>query len=255
MKTSYKAYCLDLDGTVYRGTEPIQAAKNFIDRLYERGVNPYFITNNSSATQQQIQLKLASFGINTDADQIMTSAIATAKYCKEEYSGGTVQIIGGLGLKEALLAEGFKIVEDHADIVVVGIDRQVSYKKLSDACLAIRSGAQFIATNADKAIPTEKGLEPGNGSFVKLIEYSTERKPIVIGKPEPHMLRFIEQSKGYRKDEMVMIGDNYDTDIQAGIRFGIDTVHIEGGLTTKEEVLSKREQPTYLIRTFNDFEK
>ena len=40
-----------------------------------------------------------------------------------------------------------------------------------------------------------------------------------------------------RKEEMVMIGDNYDTDILAGIRFGIDTVHVEGGVTSKEEVL------------------
>ena len=34
-----------------------------------------------------------------------------------------------------------------------------------------------------------------------------------------------------------MIGDNYDTDIQAGIRFGIDTVHVAGGVTSREEVL------------------
>lgn len=255
MRKAYKAYCLDLDGTVYKGTEKIQAAVAFIERLQQRNIEPYFITNNSSSTLQQIQQKLASFGIKTEADYIMTSAIATAKHCADEYSGGSVQVIGELGLKQALLEKGITVVENHADIVVVGIDRQASYQKLSEACLAIRAGAKFVATNGDKAIPTEKGLEPGNGSFVKLIEFSTGQQPVIMGKPEPHMLRFIEQSKRYLKEDMVMIGDNYDTDIQAGIRFGIDTVHVAGGVTSKEELLLKEEQPTYSIRTLDDIGK
>lgn len=255
MKIDYKAYCLDLDGTVYRGTEPILAAVNFIGRLQRKGINPYYITNNSSSTQHEVQLKLESFGIETAPEFIMTSAIAAAQYCEEEYRGATIQVIGEEGIKQALRDQGFKIIDRHADVVMVGIDRQANYEKLAHACLAIRSGAKFIATNTDKAIPTERGLEPGNGSFVKLIEYSTGQKPIVIGKPEPYMLHFIKKSNGYKKEEMVMIGDNYETDILAGLRFGIDTIHVEGGVTTKEELLSKERQPTYSIQTLDDLKE
>ena len=72
------------------------------------------------------------------------------------------------------------------------------------------------------------------------MENATGKTPVFIGKPEPHMLGFIQAENGYRKEEMVMIGDNYDTDILAGIRFGIDTIHVEGGVTSREEVLDKR---------------
>ena len=249
----YKAYCLDLDGTVYRGTEPIQEAVTFIAALQENGIDPYYITNNSSSTPQQVQEKLASFGIKADAKKIMTSAIAAAKYCKEILSGSTVQMIGEQGLEEALQLEGIEIVNDHPDVVIMGIDRAVDYEKLADICLAIRSGATFIATNGDKAIPTERGLLPGNGSFVKLVEYSTGKKPIFIGKPEPQMLGYIQAEKGYKKQEMVMVGDNYDTDILAGIRYGIDTIHVEGGVTSKKDVLLKEKQPTHLLRTLGDW--
>ena len=63
------------------------------------------------------------------------------------------------------------------------------------------------------------------------------------------MSEFIQQENGYRKEEIILIGDNYDTDIQAGIRFGIDTIHVAGGVTFLEEVLLKSQQPTYLYRT------
>lgn len=242
-----------MDGTVYRGTEPILEAVTFISTLQDIGIDPYYITNNSSSSPQQIQEKLASFGIKAGVEKIMTSAIASARYCKEMHGGATVQIIGEKGLEEALKLEGIKIVNENPDVVVMGIDREVDYAKLADICLAIRSGAAFIATNGDKAIPTERGLLPGNGSFVKLVEYSTGKKPIFIGKPESRMLSYIQAGKTYKKEEMVMVGDNYDTDILAGIRYGIDTIHVEGGVTSKEDILLKENQPTHLLRTLADW--
>ncbi|WP_318616870.1 TIGR01457 family HAD-type hydrolase [Sporosarcina sp. YIM B06819] len=241
----YKAICLDLDGTVYRGTEPIPEAVSFIASAQARGINPYFITNNSSMTRLQLQEKLASFDIQTDTAHIMTSAIAVAKYCKENYSGASVLMIGENGLEEALVSEGIELTMDKPDVVIMGIDRGITYDKLAAACLALRAGAHFIATNSDKAFPTERGLVPGNGSFVQLMEAATGKSPIFVGKPESYMLGFIQQENGYRKEEMIMVGDNYDTDIQAGIRFGIDTLHVAGGVTSSEDVLLKEQQPTY----------
>ena len=176
----------------------------------------------------------------------MTSAIAAAKYCKKHFEGASVMMIGEIGLEEALITEGFELTTQNPDVVVVGIDRSITYEKLAAASLAIRAGAHFIATNGDRAFPTEKGLVPGNGSFIKLLESTTDRTAIYVGKPEPHMLHFIQQ-KGYTKDEMVMIGDNYETDIQAGIRFGIDTIHVEGGVTSLETVMGQLELPTYYV--------
>ncbi|MCG7346514.1 TIGR01457 family HAD-type hydrolase [Sporosarcina sp. ACRSL] len=248
----YNAVCFDLDGTVYRGNEVIPEAVTLIEKLQRGGIEPYFVTNNSSSTTQQFQTKLLRMGIQTKPEQIMTSAIASAKYCKEHYDGASIMMIGEEGLEEALVSEGFQLTTQNPDVVVVGIDRSITYEKLAAASLAIRAGAHFIATNGDRAFPTEKGLVPGNGSFVKLLETTTDCKATYVGKPEPHMLHFIQQ-KGYRKDEMIMIGDNYETDIQAGIRFGIDTIHVEGGVTSAETVRKQPSLPTYFYKSLADW--
>lgn len=248
---NYKAICLDLDGTVYRGTEPIPEAVSFIADAQKNGVDPFFITNNSSMTQIQIREKLCSFGIQADQQRIMTSAIAAAKYCKENYNGLSAMVIGERGLKEALENEEITQTDSNPEVVIMGIDREITYDKLANACLAIREGAHFIATNSDHAFPTERGLLPGNGSFVKLMELASGKSPVFVGKPESHMLRLIQHEHGFEKSEMVMIGDNYDTDILAGIHFGIDTIHVEGGVTPREQVLRKEIQPTFLYTTLS----
>lgn len=253
MIKDYQVYCFDLDGTVYHGTEAVPEAGVFIKKLQYKGIEPYYITNNSSATPAQVQEKLAGFGITAKVDHIMTSAIATARYCKENYPNATVQMIGEKGLEAALQAEGIQIVQENPDVVVVGIDRAIDYEKLSAVSLAIRAGAKFIGTNGDKAIPSERGLLPGNGSFIKLIEFTTGVTPTIIGKPAAYMLRYIQQKSGVTKEEMVMIGDNYDTDILGGIRYGVDTVHLDGGVTSTADLKNKKEQPTYFLKYFTDW--
>ncbi|WP_194841538.1 TIGR01457 family HAD-type hydrolase [Sporosarcina obsidiansis] len=253
--TQYKAYCFDLDGTIYRGKEPITEAVDFVTRRQEEGYETYFITNNAALTRAAQQKKLAGFGVKTDVEHIMNSAIALARYCKQYYAGATVMMIGEEGLEEALEAEQITITSENPDVVLMGLDRQITYGKLAEACLAIRNGAHFLGTNQDVKFPTERGLVPGNGSFLHLMEVATETKPIVVGKPEPHMLQFIQQQGEYGKDEMILIGDNYDTDILAGIRYGIDTAYVATGVTPVEEVLTKELQPTYVLSSLAEWPK
>ncbi len=250
----YQAYCLDLDGTVYRGTEAVEEAANFIERLQKKGIEPFFITNNASMTQQQLKDKMAGFGITAKKERIMSSAIAAAKYIKRWYSGRSVYMIGSDGLDQALRQEGLERVEEQAGIVLMGIDRNITYDKLATACLEIRKGAVFLSTNQDLAFPSEKGLLPGNGAFTTLVAASTDVDPVFIGKPEIHMLEAIQYESGFEKSEMVMIGDNYDTDIQAGIRFGIDTVHVNTGVTPMEAVLKKQQPPSFAIENLGFWE-
>ena len=249
----YKTVCLDLDGTVYKGNEPIPESIAFIRHLQKSGIEPYYVTNNSSKTQIEIFEKLTSFGLITSEDYIITSAIVTAHYIATHHSQDTIQMIGESGLREALLSKELRLVESKGDVVVLGIDHEITYDKLADACLAIRNGAAFYATNGDLALPNEEGLVPGNGAFVELIRVSTGVVPTILGKPEPYMLDFIRKQKNVKKEEMIMIGDNYDTDIQVGIRYGIDTIHLQGGVTSAQELLTKKEAPTYSFKTLAEW--
>ncbi|EGA90459.1 NagD-like protein [Planococcus donghaensis MPA1U2] len=253
-KKTYGAYCLDLDGTVYRGTEVVEEAAEFIERLQQQEIEPFYITNNASKTQQQLQDKLAEFGIVAKKERIMSSAIAAAKYIKRWYPGKKVYMIGSDGLDQALRQEGLERVEEEADIVLIGLDRSITYDKLATACLEVRKGAVFLSTNKDLAFPSEKGFLPGNGAITLLVSASTGIDPVFIGKPEIHMLETIQHETGFEKSEMVMIGDNYDTDIQAGIRFGIDTIHVNTGVSSTETVMEKEQPPTYTVENLSYWE-
>lgn len=252
---NYKAYFIDLDGTVYRGKTPIPDAVKFIHYLQSNGNQPFFVTNNSSMTQQQLQEKLAIMDIRVDTEHIISSSIAAANYINEFMPGKEVFMIGELGLEDALKSRDISITTGMADVVVLGIDRHINYEKLATACLSVRAGATFLSTNSDHAFPSEIGFLPGNGAFTKLVEHSTGVEPIYMGKPQPFMLEFIQKKYGFSKEEMVMIGDNYQTDILTGIHMGIDTVHVNSGVNSTAEVKLQAKQPTYFLESLSEWTK
>lgn len=250
----YKGYLIDLDGTMYRGTEVIKEAARFVKRLNELSLPYLFVTNNSSRTPAQVAEKLRQFSISAEEDQVFTTSMATANYMFEQKQAASVFVIGEEGITSALAEKGFTFSAEHADYVVVGIDREISYEKLATACLAVRNGATFISTNGDIAIPTERGLLPGNGSLTSVITVSTNTKPIFIGKPESIIVEQALQVLGTNKAETIMVGDNYDTDILAGMNARMDTLLVHTGVTTKELLKGYANKPTYVVDTLDEWE-
>jgi 4-nitrophenyl phosphatase len=250
----YKGYLIDLDGTMYKGTERIDAASDFIARLIKNDIPYLFVTNNSSRTPAQVAAKLKDFDIPAEEQEVFTTSQATANYIYEQKKDASVCIIGEEGLRTAMAEKGFKEAGEDADFVVTGIDREITYEKLAVACLAVRNGARFVSTNGDIALPTERGLLPGNGAFTSLIAVSTQTKPLFIGKPESIIMEQALQVLGTGKNETLMVGDNYDTDILAGMRAGLDTLLVHTGVTTKELLEGYEQKPTYTIDTLDQWE-
>lgn len=250
----YKGYLIDLDGTMYKGTERIEAASDFVKKLQENGIPYLFVTNNSSRTPAQVAEKLNGFDIPAEERLVFTTSQATANYIYEQKKDASVFVIGEEGLQTAIKEKGLPFAEEDADFVVIGIDRAISYEKLSIACLAVRNGATFISTNGDIAIPTERGLLPGNGSLTAVITVSTQTTPIFIGKPESIIMEQALKVLGTPKDETLMVGDYYDTDILAGMNAGMATLLVHTGVTTKEMLTNYDQKPTYTVDTLDQWE-
>jgi 4-nitrophenyl phosphatase len=250
----YKGYLIDLDGTMYKGTERIEAASDFVKRLSKENIPFLFVTNNSSRTPAQVAEKLRDFDIPAEENLVFTSSQATANYIFERNQRAALYVIGENGLHTALDEKGFKYTEENADYVVVGIDRELTYEKLAIACLAVRNGAVFVSTNADLALPTERGFMPGNGAVTAVISASTQTKPIFIGKPESIIMEQALKVLGTKKEETLMVGDNYDTDILAGMNAGMDTLLVHTGVTTKEMLENYSQKPTYIVDTLDQWE-
>ncbi|MEW9109361.1 MAG: TIGR01457 family HAD-type hydrolase [Cytobacillus gottheilii] len=251
---NYKGYMIDLDGTMYRGTELIQEAADFVQKLKERNIPYLFVTNNSSKTPEQVAEKLNDFSIAAHKDQVFTTSMATANYIAEKKKDASVYVIGEEGIRTAIAEQNLRSAEEDAEYVVVGIDRAISYEKLATACLAVRNGAQFISTNGDIALPTERGLLPGNGSITSVITVSTQTKPTFIGKPESIIMEQALKVLGTSLEETIMVGDNYDTDILAGMNAGMDTLLVHTGVTTKELLLGYEKKPTYVLDSLAQWE-
>ncbi|WP_286885190.1 TIGR01457 family HAD-type hydrolase [Aneurinibacillus sp. UBA3580] len=257
---TYKGYLLDLDGTVYRGGEVIPEAVTFIETLKKRNIPYLYVTNNSSLTPEQLAGKLRKMGLDASPEDFFTSSMAVAetieKMERQEETGGpvTVLAIGERGLKTALEGAGYSIVEKApASYVVVGIDREFSYEKMKQATLAIYGGARFLSTNCDRAIPTEEGLVPGNGSLTASIAYATRTEPLYVGKPEETIIKLALERLGLRADEVLLIGDNLETDIAAGESSGVDTLLVYSGFSQESDVEKAAVKPTYTARSLADW--
>ena len=137
----YKGYLIDLDGTMYKGTELIAEARDFVIKLKEKGIPYLFVTNNSTKTPDKVAEKLEAFGIPATEEQVFTTSQATANYLHERKANASAYVIGGEGIRHALLEKGFTIEEEDTDFVVVGLDQEITYEKLAKACLNVRNGA------------------------------------------------------------------------------------------------------------------
>lgn len=255
--TAYKTYLIDLDGTIYHGQKRLPSGKRFIERLKESNAHYLFVTNNSTLTTADVAKNLSeNHDIPTTADQVYTSALATADYLKShaEPNQKRVFMVGEAGLGEALTSRGFELVNDEqADFVVAGLDRQFTYEKLTTATLAIQNGAQFIATNRDTNLPNERGMLPGAGSLIAAIETATATHPVVIAKPELPIMTGALALANIAPSEALMVGDNYNTDILAGINAHIDTLLVYSGVSTPEEIAKVSTKPTYTVTTLDEW--
>lgn len=250
----YKGYLIDLDGTAYHGTKVVQETLQFVQALHEKNIPYLFLTNNSTKTPQMVADVLSNLGYPVTKEQVYTPSMATAQYIYDQNPNAKVYMIGEVGLQTALAEKGLAITSENPDYVVIGLDREINYEKLGLACLAIRNGAKFISTNGDVAIPTERGLLPGNGALTSVITVSTGVEPTFIGKPERIIMEEALKIIQLPPQVVAMIGDNYFTDILAGINANIPTIYIEGGVSTREEVMSYDTPPTHVLKDLTEFE-
>ncbi len=204
--------------------------------LRAHGIGFRLATNNSGSTPQQYAAKLQQMGAEVAPEEIITSGTATAHWLAERYPPGTrVHVFGEASLQTALTESGFALADEDVEVVAASIDWGVTYEKIKRACLLIRRGAQFVATNLDPTRPTEEGLVPGTGALIAAIAIGAEVQPIAIGKPEPTMFEQAMAEMGAVPQTTATLGDRIDTDMEGGRRAGLATILVLSGSTTRAE--------------------
>ncbi len=234
---TYDLYIFDLDGVLYRGSEPIPGAAKAVENLRKANKSISFLTNNSSKSRKEYVNKLNQLGFIAYENEVFSSAYGAAKFLKNS-NAKTFHALGESGLVEEINSAGL-IESDSPDWVAVGICWDLTYQKLDKAQSKIRSGAKFLATNTDATFPDEGGkIRPGAGSIVAAISTCVGRNPdFVIGKPNPFLLNCIFEETKVEKSSAILIGDRVDTDILAAKNFGIPSALVLTGVATPQEAM------------------
>src|ERR671927_1402772 len=246
-------FLIDMDGVIYREKQLIPGADRFISSLLDRGIPFAFLTNNSQRTRRDVAMKLSRMGISVDEEHIFTCAMATARFLASQKPGGTAFVIGEGGLLHALHRNGYSIVDDDPDYVVVGEGRTFNMETVEAAVRMILRGSKLIATNLDPNCPTSHGLRPGCGAIVAMLEAATGLKAFSVGKPSPVMMRAARKELGLSTAETTMIGDTMETDILGGVQLGFHTVLVLSGGTRREDLSRYPYRPETVVDSLAEF--
>lgn len=243
-----KLFLFDMDGTIYLDNDLFDGTLDMLEHIRNIGGKYIFLTNNSSKSVEKYIEKLASLGIESTADDFLTSTNATVLYLNN-HPYKKIYALGTTSFKEQLRDANLPItdvLEDDIDCLLMGFDTELTFKKLEDACILLGRGVDYIATNPDWVCPTWYGYVPDCGSVSTMLYNATKRLPKFIGKPEPDMALLAMEKTGYGKEETVLLGDRLYTDIACGVNAGISTIFVLSGEGTLEDLAASETKPEFV---------
>ncbi|MDO9546019.1 MAG: HAD-IIA family hydrolase [Pelolinea sp.] len=245
-------YLIDMDGVLISGKKMIPGADVFIETLKKKEIKFLVLTNNSIYTQVDLAHRLQTIGLDIQAEQIFTSALATAYFMKSQKEHGNAFVIGEGGLNVAVHNAGYIMTDQNPDFVVLGETFDYNFRQVTRAVRLIIEGAKFIATNPDPVGPSESGVVPACGAMAALIEKASGYSPFYCGKPSPFMIRSALNYLGVHSENTTMIGDRMDTDIIAGIQSGMDTILVLSGVTSNKQISDYPYRPGKVVKSVSE---
>lgn len=227
---------LDLDGTVFRGHEPTTGA---VESLATLDARVLYVTNNASRSAAEVAGHLQDLGFDATSDDVVTSAQSAARLLANQLSdGAAVLVVGTESLAGEVAACGLtpvRTADDNPVAVVQGHDPETGWAILSEAALAIRAGALWVAANVDRTLPSERGLLPGNGSMVAALRTATDSEPQVAGKPAPTLMNDALARGDFTTP--LVIGDRLDTDIEGANAAGLPSLMVLTGVNNAADMV------------------
>lgn len=243
-----KAVISDIDGVILHDNKLLSGADDFLGRVLAKGNPLLLLTNYPSQTPADLQNRLRNVGVEVPEEKFYTSAMATAAFL-EGQDGRKAYVVGDAALTHELYKIGFRITDVDPDFVVIGETKSYNWEMIQKASWLIMSGARFIATNPDVAGP--RGY-PACGALCAPIERITGKSPFYTGKPNAWMMRAALNRMDAHSEDAIIIGDNMETDILAGVQAGVETVLVLTGVSQRSDLERFPYQPSHIFETIGD---
>jgi HAD superfamily hydrolase (TIGR01450 family) len=245
---------LDMDGTIYNGGTLFDSTRPFLELLGQLRIGHTFLTNNSSKSARDYLAHLHRIGIPATEDQLYTSTQATIAFLHEERPAiRRLFVLGTASMSAEMAAAGFTLTDDIAtdepEAVIVGFDTELTFSRLCRAAFWIKAGKPFIATHPDRICPTDQPTVLVDcGSICAALEQATGRaSSVVLGKPDPRMLRGILHRHSLAAAQLAMVGDRLYTDMAMAQRAGALGVLVLTGETTAVQATGYSPAPDLVV--------
>ncbi len=240
---------MDLDGTIYLGDTLITGADHFLDYLKTKGINHYFLSNNSSRSKTDYVEKLSRLGIRTDVEHILLSTDGVIEFLKEK-GIKNVYIVGTQSMKDMFMEAGIQVASPDPKYVVLGYDTELTYEKLRTSALFLQNKVPLIATHPDLVCPTPQGPVPDAGAMLALFEKATGIIPEkIFGKPNPEIITHVFKKHHVGPEDVVIIGDRIYTDMELAKRVPCDFILVLSGEAQKSDLLNVSHAPALVVDT------
>jgi NagD protein len=245
---------LDIDGTIYSGGTLFESTLPFLAVLRELGIGHTFLTNNSSKSAEDYLARLRQIGIVATPDQLYTSTQATIEHLRQHLPAvRRLFVLGTASMSRELEGAGFALTADSAtdepDGVLAGFDTELTFSRLCRAAYWIKKGKPFVATHPDRVCPTDQPTVLVDcGAICAALEQAAGRGPdVVLGKPDPGMLRGILSRHALAPRQLAMVGDRLYTDMAMAHRAGALGVLVLTGETTAAQGASHSPAPGLVV--------
>lgn len=225
-----KCVVFDLDGTVYFGKNLAPKAIETIDYARRQAGHVFFATNNSAKTPLEIYERLKKMGIHLTPDEVLTSSFLLAEYLLQHKLTQTITV-GTDSLKQFLNEKGITTDSKKPHAFVLGYNPAATLKDLDIPLNYLPKDYLFIAANLERSYPVENGwLTPGAGAMVKMAEFVLQKEAdVFVGKPHAVMLKWIARKFNLFAQQILMVGDQYKSDVQMAENFGAHALLVTNG--------------------------
>ena len=246
LASRYDQFILDLDGCVWIGGEPTPGAVEAISELRKRGKRLAFATNDPRSATEDYVTRLWGLGVQASLADVVTVGGAVQHLLAERRSGRTAFVVGTEPLRKHVADAGVRVLNgtdlaSRAELVVVAGTEELVYDDLRNATLAVRRGAELIATGRDPIYPQPDGDWPGTGAIVAAVEYATGETAQIVGKPEPQL--FITALDRLGEGKTLVVGDRLDADVAAAGRVPLDAALVLTGGASRDELDGAEPKP------------
>ena len=230
------AIFLDLDGTIYLGSELIEGALDFLQRCQQKGVRRFFLSNNSSRSVSQYLDKLLKFNIPAQQQDILLSTHDLLSWLGENEITET-WLVGTKGMAQMMQDAGITTDSEKPQYVVLGYDTELTYEKIMTASIHMHAGVPLVASHPDMVCPSPDGGLPDVGAYLAMFKATTGVDPVhITGKPNAGMILHKIDELGLDPARCAMVGDRLYTDIAMANRAGCVGILVLSGEATMADV-------------------